>query len=121
MNKRFTKSHEWIEWEGRHGIVGITHYAQKELGDIVYAELPRVGETVNGGQQVCTLESTKAASDVYAPVSGKISAVNVEAANNPGLINEAAESKGWLFRIELSNPEETKALLSKAEYEHLMH
>jgi glycine cleavage system H protein len=119
MNKRFTKSHEWIELEGRHGTVGITHYAQTELGDIVYAELPEVGKSVQAGEQVCTLESTKAASDVYTPVSGKITSVNEEAAKNPVLINEASESKGWLFRIELSDPKEINVLLSKTDYEHL--
>src|SRR5579863_8004988 len=117
MTKRFTKSHEWIELDGHKGTVGITNYAQKELGEIVYAQLPQVGQSVVLGGEVCVLESTKAAADVYSPVSGKITAVNEAVAQKPQLINQAAESSAWLFRIELSDPKETSHLLSKADYE----
>ena len=121
MSKRFTKSHEWIEEQSRHGTVGITHYAQEELGEIVYAQLPKVGVTVHAGQEVCVLESTKAAADVYSPVSGKITAVNEAVATRPQLINEAPEAGGWLYRIELSDEKEMQALLSKADYEKMVN
>jgi glycine cleavage system H protein len=121
MSRRFTKSHEWLELDGGHGTVGITQYAQKELGEIVYAGLPKVGQSVQAGAQICVLESTKAAADVYSPVSGKITAVNEAVTQNPQLINQAPESTAWLFRIELSDPKEAKDLLSKADYERLIH
>ncbi len=118
--KKFTKSHEWIEVEGRHGTVGITHYAQKELGEIVYAQLPKVGQSIHVGGEACVLESTKAAADVYSPVSGKVIAINESVADRPQLLNEAPESTAWLFRLELSDPKEASALLSKADYEKLI-
>ncbi len=120
MSRRFTKSHEWIELDGSHGTVGITHYAQKELGEIVYAQLPQVGQLVHAGGEICVLESTKAAADVYCPVSGKITAVNESVASHPQLLNQSPESKAWLFRIELLDPKEASALLSKVEYESLI-
>jgi glycine cleavage system H protein len=120
MNRRYTKSHEWIELDGSHGTVGITQYAQKELGEIVYAQLPTVGQSIHAGGEICVLESTKAAADVYCPVSGKITAVNESVASHPQLINQSPEAKAWLFRIELSNPKEASALLSKADYESLI-
>ena len=120
MNRRFTKSHEWIELEGSHGLVGITQYAQKELGEIVYAQLPKVGQSIHAGGEICVLESTKAAADVYSPVSGKITAVNESVSAHPQLINQSPESKAWLFKIDLSDPKEVNALLSKADYENLI-
>ena len=98
---RYTDSHEWMTLEGDIGTVGITDRVQKELGDIVYIELPKIGQVVEGGKEVWVLESTKAAIDVYAPVSGKIVAVNDAVEKNP------ASLKGtWLFKIELSKPSE---------------
>jgi glycine cleavage system H protein len=120
MNRRFTKSHEWIELEGRKAKVGITHYAQKELGEIVYAQLPTVGQSVLAGEEVCVLESTKAAADVYSPVSGQIIAVNDSVVGHPHLVNKAPESTAWLFQIELSDPKEFDALLTKSAYESLI-
>jgi glycine cleavage system H protein len=120
MTRRFTKSHEWIELDEKVGTVGITHYAQKELGEIVYVQLPAVDQEFQAGAEVCVLESTKAAADVYCPVSGKIIAINEALASNPQLINQSPEAKAWLFRIELSKPEEFTRLLSKSEYEHLI-
>jgi glycine cleavage system H protein len=118
--KQYTKSHEWIEVEGRYAIVGITHYAQKELGEIVYAQLPKVGQSVQAGKEVCVLESTKAAADVYSPVSGKVIAINESVADRPQIINDAPETTAWLFRLEMSDPKEVSALLSKADYEKLI-
>jgi glycine cleavage system H protein len=112
----FTESHEWLQMKGPIGTVGITDYAQKELGEIVFIELPKVGEKVKAGQELCVLESTKAAADVYAPVSGKIVTVNEELRINPSLINQAAESSAWLFQIELLDPKELDHLLSHDQY-----
>ncbi len=118
---RFTKSHEWIQvQDGNRGTVGITDYAQKELGEIVYIELPKLGQVVKAGEEACVLESTKAAADVYAPVSGKIIAVNEALRNAPSTINQTAEESGWLFKIELTHPEELKSLMDFNQYESII-
>lgn len=114
---RFTDSHEWIQVEGKMGTVGITEHAQKELGEIVYVQLPEVGETIKASQEVCVLESTKAAADIYAPVSGTITAVNEVLKTNPALLNQ---EDAWLFRLELSNLSELDTLLSSADYQDLI-
>jgi len=116
----YTDTHEWIAIHGNQGTVGITSYAQQELGDIVYVQLPKVGQKVAAGEEICVLESTKAAADVYAPVSGIVSAINEEVRNMPGKINQAAETTGWLFQLTLSQPSETKKLLSLSEYRALL-
>ena len=115
---RFTESHEWIQYSqaNKTGIVGITNYAQKELGEVVHIELPKVGQKVVQGKEVCVLESTKAASDIYAPVSGAITEVNLSLKAQPQLINQDPESEGWLFKIELSNPGELESLLTLDQY-----
>jgi glycine cleavage system H protein len=112
---RYTDSHEWVTLQGKLAKVGISEYAQQELGDIVFIELPKVGQVVAAGEEVCVLESTKAAADVYAPVSGKVHAVNEVAKKDPSEINRNAEAL-WLFEIELSNPKEFDRLLTPAEY-----
>ncbi len=117
---RFTESHEWIQLKGSLGTVGITEYAQNELGEIVFIELPKIGRKVKMGEEICVLESTKAASDVYAPVSGKITAVNEALLKNPSLLNQGAESNGWLFRMEISDPKEFDTLLSSEQYRALI-
>jgi glycine cleavage system H protein len=117
--KYFTESHEWIQIKGKVGTVGITHHAQNELGEIVFIELPKVGQHVKAGQEVCVLESTKAASDVYSPVSGKIIAVNDKLRETPSQINQAAETTAWLFEIEISHPKEIDHLLSEQRYKGL--
>lgn len=116
----FTDSHEWIKVEGSFGLVGITDYAQKELGEIVYIELPKVGQKVKAGDEISVLESTKAAADIYSPVSGKVVAVNETVKASPGSINSSAENEGWLFRIELSNLKEIDKLLSRSDYQKLI-
>jgi glycine cleavage system H protein len=107
---KYTESHEWISLEGRVGIVGITRHAQGELGDVVYVELPKIGQHLQMGDVACVLESTKAAVDIYAPVSGKVISVNESLRNNPSLVNTAAEKEGWLFQVELSNLAEWEQL-----------
>jgi glycine cleavage system H protein len=114
--KKYSESHEWIELEGNVGTVGVTDYAQKELGDIVYVELPKVDREVTKGNEVVVLESTKAAADVYTPVSGKILAVNTELLTEAQKVNQSPENEGWLFKIELTDPEELSGLMSLEEY-----
>ncbi len=109
---KFTPSHEWIRVEGKIGVVGITGYAQKELGEIVHIELPKIGLIVNAGDEVCVLESTKSATDIYSPVSGKIVAVNQALKSTPDLINQSPEADGWLYRIELSSMKELLSFVS---------
>ena len=116
----YTKSHEWIEVENNVGTVGISDHAQNELGEIVYIELPKVGAKVKAGSEVCVLESTKAAADVYAPVSGTILKVNEELKNNPQTVNQKAQAAGWLFQIQLESPEELKILMTEDQYKKLV-
>lgn len=113
---RFTESHEWIVVEGDIGTVGITAHAQKELGDIVFVELPVVGKHVRAAEETAVLESTKAASDVYAPVSGQIIAVNHDLKTSCANINRFPEKEGWLFKIKLADPRETQILMDRAQY-----
>lgn len=113
---RFTASHEWLQLKGNVGTVGITDHAQKELGEIVYIELPKVGQKIQVGQEISVLESTKAAADVYAPVSGTIIAINEALRTTPSIINQAPESNGWLCQIEMSNSKELDPLLTHAQY-----
>lgn len=119
--KYYTESHEWLQLKGNVGTVGITDYAQNELGEIVYIELPKVGDKVKAGQEICVLESTKAAADVYAPVSGKIIAVNDALRANPSSINKTAESTSWFFQIELTHPKELDHLMNEKHYHALIN
>jgi glycine cleavage system H protein len=116
----FTDSHEWIKVEGDLGTVGVTAHAKKELGEIVYLELPEIGREVKVGEEVVILESTKAAADIYAPVSGQIVAVNDAVRNAPQLLNDSPEDIGWLFQILLSNPQELDALMTRNSYQQLI-
>jgi len=115
---RYTDSHEWfLLTDGtRLGKVGITHYAREELGEIVHVELPEVGSKVRAGEEVSVLESTKAAADVYAPVSGTVTEVNTTLDQNLVSLNQNPESSGWLFQLELSDPKEMDNLLCFEEY-----
>ncbi|MGC1878814.1 MAG: glycine cleavage system protein GcvH [Rhabdochlamydiaceae bacterium] len=113
---RFTDSHEWIKVEGGVGTVGITDHAQKELGKVVYIELPAVGKRVKAGEEVAVLESTKAAADIYSPVSGEIVEINQKLGDFIHQINRSAEVEGWLFKIKLSDHSETDKLLNREEY-----
>ena len=113
---RYTKDHEYIRVEGPDGVVGISDHAQGQLGDVVFAEPPAVGKTVKAGDPAAVVESVKAASDVFAPVSGEVVAVNSEVEATPGLINEDPLGRGWLFRIRLADPGELDALMDEAAY-----
>lgn len=117
---RFTESHEWVRLEGQVAVVGITDYAQKELGEIVFIELPKVGQTLKGGEEACVLESTKAAADIYAPVSGTVLAINETLTIDPSPINHSAESTGWLFQMELLNIQELDRLLTREQYQKVI-
>ena len=113
---RFTKDHEYIRVEGTEGVVGISEHAQSQLGDVVFAEPPAIGKTVKAGDPVAVVESVKAASDVFAPVSGEVVAINSEIEATPGLINEDALGRGWLFRLRLADLAELDALMDEAAY-----
>ena len=116
MTRYFTEDHEWIEVDGDTGTVGITDYAQGQLGDITFVELPEVGATVSKGASVSVVDSVKAASDVYTPVSGTVSDANAALADQPELVNTDAEKGGWLFRIRLSEPAELGDLMDETAY-----
>ncbi len=115
-NYRYTREHEWIELNGSVGTVGITDYAQNSLGDIVYVDVPKVGDTVTANATFGSVESVKAVSDLYSPVSGTVTATNEELKTAPDKINENAHGT-WIIKIELSNPAEFNALLDSAAYE----
>ncbi len=117
---KFTKTHEWVKVEGDVATCGITDYAQKELGDVVFIELPQKGSKVTQFQQMATVESTKAASEVYAPLSGEVVEVNEELTNNPQWINEDPYGKGWIIKVKLSNLAELDNLLSEDEYRDIV-
>lgn len=114
---KFTETHEWIKVENGIGTVGISNHAQKELGDIVFVELPKINKTVKAGEDVAVLESTKAAADVYAPVSGTILEVNTNLNTASELVNQSAENEGWLFKLKLTQPEELEKLMDLQEYQ----
>lgn len=113
---KFTESHEWIEVENGIGTVGITAVAQKELGEIVFVELPSIGKHVKAGQEIAVLESTKAAADIYAPVTGEIVEINQKLMDFVQDINRSAEKEGWLFKIKLKDPKEMDRLLTREQY-----
>lgn len=117
MTRYFTQDHEWIEVEGDLGTVGITDYAQGQLGDITFVELPAEGATVAKGDSVAVVDSVKAASDVYTPVSGTVAAANAALADAPELVNTDAETGGWLFRVTLSDTAELDALMDETAYQ----
>merc|ERR1711936_393281 len=110
----FTKKHEWVEVEGTKGTVGISKYAADALGDVVYAQLPEPGDTLAAGDECGALESVKAASEVYSPVSGTVTEKNVVVEDGPALINQNAEDEGWLFKMDLTATEEVSALMNSA-------
>ena len=116
-NFRYTKEHEWVLVEGDTGTVGITFHAQKELGDIVYVDLPKVGTTAEKGKTIGSVESVKAVSDLFSPVSGEVIAVNELLATAPEKLNEDPHGVAWLFKLKLSNPQEAGELLSAADYQ----
>ncbi len=119
MTTKFTPDHEYLRVEGSTGIVGITPYAQESLGDIVFVELPEVGKVLNKGDEAAVVESVKAASEIYAPVSGTVAEVNQELSGNPGLINADPEAGGWIYKIAINDPAEIEQLLDADAYADL--
>ena len=115
-NFRYTKEHEWVEAVGQEATIGITFHAQKELGDIVYVDLPKVGITVEQGKTFGSVESVKAVSDIYAPVSGEVLAINESLSEAPESLNADPHGAAWLIKIKLSNPAELAGLLDAAAY-----
>jgi glycine cleavage system H protein len=116
MSTKFTKDHEYLTDDG---IVGITHYAQNQLGDIVFVELPKVGQKLKQGDEAAVVESVKAASEIYSPVSGTVTAVNDALTGDPGLINSDPSGTGWIFKMTIDAPTERDTLLDDAAYEEL--
>ena len=112
----FTKEHEWIRVDGDTATVGISNHAQEQLGDIVFAEVPDAGRKVSKGQEAAVVESVKAASDVYAPVSGEVTESNSALADDPSLINSDPEGEGWFFKLKLDNSSELDGLMDEATY-----
>ncbi len=115
-NLHYTAEHEWVSIDGEVASVGITDYAQQALGDVVFVELPAVGAALAKGDSAAVVESVKAASDVFAPVSGEVVEVNKDVDAEPGLINQDAMGRGWIFKIKLADPNELASLLSEADY-----
>jgi glycine cleavage system H protein len=112
----YAKSHEWLRLDGANGTVGITDHAQHELTDVVYVELPQVGAQAMAGQQICVVESVKAASDIYSPISGTVTAVNEALSSNPALINTDPYGEGWIYQIKVEAGEEIEELKSPGQY-----
>ena len=119
-NLKYTKEHEWIRLEGEIAYVGITDYAQSELGEIVFVEVETVGETLNEGEVFGTIEAVKTVSDLYLPVDGEVLEFNEELESNPELVNDDPYGKGWMVKIGVSNIEQLSTLLSDKEYEALI-
>jgi glycine cleavage system H protein len=115
-NLQYAATHEWIRLDGAEGTVGITDHAQAELTDVVYVELPKVGSQVTAGQQIAVVESVKAASDIYSPISGTVLAANDALSKNPALINTDPYGEGWIFKIKVEAGEEIEELKSPAQY-----
>jgi glycine cleavage system H protein len=114
---KYVSTHEWARMDDNNTVtVGITHHAQDLLGDIVYVELPTVGKTLKGGEECGVVESVKAASDIYSPLSGEIIEINEDLARTPGLVNEDPYGSGWIFRLRLQRPEEVDSLLTAENY-----
>ncbi len=116
---KYTKEHEWVKVEGNRATVGITDFAQHQLGDVVFVDLPALGERMQAGATLATVESVKAVSDVYAPISGEVVAVNDELEHSPEFVNQDPYVKGWIAVIEFSDPGELKGLLTPEAYEPL--
>ncbi len=117
MTTKYTKDHEYIRIEGDLGVVGITDYAQQQLGDVVFVELPAKGKTVAKGAEAAVVESVKAASEIYAPVSGEVVEVNAALEGAPATVNEDSTGKGWFLKLKLSNKAELDGLMNESEYQ----
>jgi glycine cleavage system H protein len=120
MALRYTKDHEWISVDGDIGTVGISKYAQEQLGDIVFVELPEVGKSIAKGAEAAVVESVKAASDVYAPITGEVVEVNEALTNTPAIVNDDAEGKGWFMKMKIKNPAEINDLMTSEQYQDFL-
>jgi glycine cleavage system H protein len=116
MTLKYTKDHEWVRVEGATVVVGISDYAQTQLGDVVYVEVPEVGRKLEQGKEAAVVESVKAASEVYAPISGEVTAVNTDLAGEPGRVNADPMGEGWFFKMTVAKPKELEALMDEAQY-----
>ena len=114
--KKYTEQHEWVEVVGDTAIVGITNHAQESLGDIVFIDLPTVGKKVKSNEELCVIESVKAASDIYAPIDGEVTEVNNNLSDDSSIVNQDAEKNGWIFKMKISNPEQYDSLMSLDQY-----
>ncbi len=119
-NLRYTKTHEWIAVQGAKAKVGVTQYAQGEISDVVFVDLPKQGQIVQQAKMAAVVESVKAAFDIYAPVSGKITDANKALESNPGLINQSPYTDGWIFELEVSSPAELNTLMTAAQYQEVV-
>jgi len=117
---KYTRDHEWVRIEGKEAVIGITDHAQAELGDITFVEVPKVGAQITQMKAFGTIESVKAASDLYAPVSGKVVAVNASLEKAPEVVNQSPYEQGWLVRVAVTDPAESEKLLSAEQYEALI-
>ena len=116
MSRYFTQDHEWVDVDGDIGTVGISEYAQSQLGDVVFVDVPEAGKTLSKGDEAAVVESVKAASDVYSPVSGTVTEGNAALAEDSSLVNSDAEAAGWFFKLTLSDPSELDSLMDEAAY-----
>jgi glycine cleavage system H protein len=117
MSVKYSKDHEWVTVENGIATIGITNHAQEQLGDVVFVELPAVGKAVTKDAEAAVVESVKAASEVYAPVTGEVVAVNAELQGDPGLVNREAEGAAWFMKVKLANPAELDTLMDRAAYD----
>ena len=117
---RYTKTHEWVRRDEDKLVVGITDYAQHEISDVVFVELPHVGQQTEQGKAISIVESVKAAFDIYAPVSGTVKAINTILESDPGLVNQDPYGKGWFFELVPAQPREWESLLTRDQYEHMI-
>jgi glycine cleavage system H protein len=116
-NLRYTKDHEWVSVSGSEGTIGVTFFAQKELGDVVFVELPDVGRTLKAGEEIGTIESVKAVSEIYSPVTGEVVAVNGDLNDHPEIINQDPYVKGWILKVKLADTGEAGSLMDAAAYQ----
>ena len=121
MTVKFSKDHEWVTVENGIATIGITNHAQEQLGDVVFIELPAIGKTVKQDEQAAVVESVKAASEVYVPVSGEVVEVNKELEGDPALVNREAEGSAWFIKVKLSNPSELDGLMDRAAYDKFVN
>ncbi len=120
METYYTKEHEWLKIKDGIASVGITEYAAHQLGDVTFVELPQVGKSVKQFEVLCAIESVKAASDIYAPVSGKVAKINEALNDTPEIVNESAEDAGWMAWLEMSDPAEVNSLMNRAQYDEYL-